>query len=106
MLHEVFCFLQQGCGSSYKLKTFFELIESKPPPVVELTTGDEALGILAYRFVFDAESVPGIGWDSDEVVEVGKSGVGEDESAHGICWFRFFVGSLNWIEEKEEIAGY
>lgn len=72
---------------------------------MELTTGDEALGILAYRFVFDAESVPGVGWDAGEVVEVGKSGVGEDEGAHG-SGKSVVARSLNWIEEKEEIAGY
>ena len=50
---------------------------------MELTTGDESLGIHAYRFVFNAELVPGVGWDADEVVEVGKGGAGEDEGAHG-----------------------
>lgn len=50
---------------------------------MELTTSDEALGILAYRPVFDAESVPGVWWDAGELVEVGEGGAGEDEGAHG-----------------------
>lgn len=50
---------------------------------MELTTSDEALGILAYRPVFHAELVPGVWWDTGELVEVGKGGAGEDEGAHG-----------------------
>lgn len=50
---------------------------------MELTSSDEALGILAYRSVFDAEFVPGVWWDSGEVVEIGERGAGEDGSAHG-----------------------
>lgn len=50
---------------------------------MELTSGDKALGIFAYRFVFHAELVPRVRWDADELVEIGERRAGKDEGAHG-----------------------
>lgn len=63
------------------MKTFFELIKSKPPTVLKLSSGDEAVGVFRNRAVFDAEFVPLVRGDFDQGFKL-IEGWFDDERGH------------------------